>query len=638
MRRTILIAFAVALSVISWIALSDHDSGPDPLAPSADSEVRTSPPTAESMQAAREDTSKLVDASRSAPTRHEVPSVAIRTTLAGGDGMPRTPIAVVDATGATLWRGSTGDAGVVEVPLAMFDGYDLTGARAVLAFPCAQPVIEPISTDAEKPTTLVVPDLCSVSIRFTHTGGERRPWRVHLRALAPGERLGEHPVGTDAATQIRVATSRARFSWCVGKGARLMVWLEDPNTEFAAAPATRPVYFAGVGANGNAHVELFVDADGNIVNPRITGRVVDLSRAAIADRILASHWDGVVAQRSARNSRRVVCVPFTDAEGRFEWFATRKALMPVSDPGRGRLELRGREGRCSRPIPPTEEEAGFDLGVFVLGELPAICTGVVRDARGGPVEGARVLVEERRGSIDALAFWSPVTREAVRTDADGRFAVYGHATDTAKLRLRVRMTGFGETDPIPIVKNQRGVLVHLVAEAHVIACVAESELGLPFVEFVLYRLDAGGQRGRPHSRHADQDGYFVWRNLRPGTYDFEVKQYATTLFEAEDIQIVEGRNAPEVMQDVEVRSGPQWTHIRLLSPTGQPLTMLFDVTAHHVATAREIELFPDSIDASCYSFRLPEDSKKVRFQAARHEPVVVDCVGPDIEVVLPRTP
>ncbi len=144
---------------------------------------------------------------------------------------------------------------------------------------------------------------------------------------------------------------------------------------------------------------------------RVRGRVVDTGGVPVSDVAV-----GVVRVWPGGADTFALPTMFTSETGEFlvggvprEY--ARIAFFPGLPPGTTAEDLSGWPVVLSRPVEPgTSNEV--DIGDVVLG-LSAPLGGVVCDAAGGPVQGARVVV--------GLAEASGLSRQAVLTDADGRF-------------------------------------------------------------------------------------------------------------------------------------------------------------------------------------------------------------------------
>ncbi len=200
--------------------------------------------------------------------------------------------------------------------------------------------------------------------------------------------------------------------------------------------------------------------------------------------------------------------PWDDARGVLVATADVDGSFVVEGAHRGQSVGAWAPGYAASPVVPVQTEAGTREVRLVLAAPMGTVRGLVRDARGAPVEGARILLGrpdrpfDRRG-VDGARLRGPAP-QIVETDAEGRFLA--EHLEPGATRIEADAQGHGPFLGEVLVVGGGGVdVVVTLPEAAAVAGVCATRSGgpLPGVEvrvddglFLGARIAASGDDGR----------------------------------------------------------------------------------------------------------------------------------------------
>lgn len=209
-----------------------------------------------------------------------------------------------------------------------------------------------------------------------------------------------------------------------------------------------------------------------------------------------------------------------------------------------------------------------EIGDVVLRELPALASGTVRDDQGQALPGAQVVVQVLRG-----AQWTEESFVRDRTDADGKFKIYGEPR-AHRLQLRVslrrhasveRAITFGEDVEITLLRNgairAAGTLPEFVPRGAVLATLTDT---------------AGGKARDIQLRGRPNHGFEIRiDDLRPGTYDLavQVRGLPRPLAVADRVVVPPGETVrPPTIDGLDLRNRLFAYDVRAVDQAGKPMS------------------------------------------------------------------
>lgn len=205
----------------------------------------------------------------------------------------------------------------------------------------------------------------------------------------------------------------------------------------------------------------------------------------------------------------------TDSDGRFELpVRVREPAPPFT------LEVQARRGEdpLGALVDVTTLEAGrrHELGDLVVGPLPVLAQGTVRDDRGEPIAGADLSLQAFRTAAGDGGGWQDVAYVRVRSDESGAFRMFGERRDD-RLRVRARMRGHARVDS-PEFRFGATVDLTLTRLGQLVAS-GQAPEWLPRGAVQL-EVSRDGRRVRRQDLRMRRDGAFrTAMALEPGVYD-----------------------------------------------------------------------------------------------------------------------
>jgi hypothetical protein len=527
---------------------------------------------------------------------------SVRIRVVDPDGGPGTalPVAVLwhragEEQAREIWQGRTDHEGraecrhfqVLRPPPA--DGRAETAA-VMLALPLPSPVLQgfPPRPAPSTPITLQAPPRTAVEVQLTdHRGAPLlSPATVALWFERPKELLQALPMPPPASLdrgRLNKPPGEDKVTFeLVGVDAGCRIAARFPQERRGAVAPPLGTYPDG---DGPIRVQLPLGPDLALLAGRVTLDGQPFGPAEIP----AVLWraDGPVAQMSVH----------TLADGRFDlvlapppgspefWLELRADVPPpVTEPG--------------APLPaPTGARVWFralaggerrELGAIALGPLPPLCSGVVVDDEGTPVADAQVQLQKKNPEPTAPPQpsrnqnepppdpWRPLPLLETRTDAEGRFALFG---ELPRGELRVRADTdqhFADSAPLRAIGQQLRIVLQRngVLRGRVLLpdWVADGTVSLQ-LRPVDEALRARDSRTVPLGRRGG--GRFQVEPLRPGRYDalVTVRNLQAPLCTVENLFVPPGAMRDPRFQPLDLRQSLFRYRLRAVDFGGNPLAL-----------------------------------------------------------------
>jgi hypothetical protein len=278
--------------------------------------------------------------------------------------------------------------------------------------------------------------------------------------------------------------------------------------------------------------------------PVVTGRPVDGNGDPLCRRRFSAH----LAEPEQRPGEWGTIEPQgrTDEAGRFRIVVDRPMEVRTGIQFGMELDDRGASGFMFAAW--TELPRGFaqpetDVGDIRVAGIALVASGVVVDAAGKRVAGAKVRAMEANGEV-----WEPIREiAAVKTGPSGEFRLRGDGA-AAQVPVGVTLEGRYVADPAPVQRGTTGVRL-VLAEAGSIAGSVGERVRNERLEVVVAGDAArnGDAEMRFHggiSVFVDDEGRFEVRSLRPGRARVAILRGAAgdrVAAEFEDVEVVGGK-------------------------------------------------------------------------------------------------
>lgn len=527
-------------------------------------------------------------------------TVAIRVVDPDGGPGAALPVAVLwhragDDASREIWQGRTDRDGRAECRHFQVhrppSGEGRAEAAAVmLALPLPSPVLQSFAPRPapKAPITLQAPRRTAVEVQLTdHRGAPLlSPASVALWFDRPKELLQSLPIPPPAhleRSRVEKPPGEApvRFE-LVGADSTCRIAARFPNERRGAASPPVGTYPDG---DGPVPVQLPLGMDLAL----LAGRVTLDGQPFGPQQIPAVLWraDGPVAQLAVH----------TLADGRFD-------LVLAPPPGSPEfwLELRAEvpppDTEPGAPLPaPTGARVWFralangerrELGTIHLGPLPPLCSGVVVDDLGTPVADAPVQLQKKNPEPAGAAAsqrnqsepppdpWRPLPLLETRTDAEGRFALFG---ELPRGELRVRADTdqhFADSAPLRAIGQQLRIVLQrngiLRGRVLLPEWLSDGTASLQ-LRPVDAALRARETRTVPLGRRGG--GRFQVEPLRPGSYDalVTVRNLAAPLCTVENLFVPPGLVRDARFQPLDLRQSLFRYRLRAVDFGGNPLPL-----------------------------------------------------------------
>ena len=257
---------------------------------------------------------------------------------------------------------------------------------------------------------------------------------------------------------------------------------------------------------------------------------------------------------------------FTLEDGKFHG-GTRTLTLLLTRGGGGKpLEAKV---DLSREFYPGEN----DLGDVRLAGLPLLLAGKVVDPKGKPIQGARVLVQEKR-TFDPEGkhfFWDPIPKLSTRTDKEGRFAVVGESQSSELMVSAVKFP-WVQAKWVHVSPGEEG-LVLVLRKGGTVKASFLVEPGFPLrkLQMGLYQSGEKPIRRGWFSRKT-RENLVSWTGLTPGTYDLKIFPMSPKdpLVEIPGILVEAGKEARDPrLKEIDLRGKIQALDLELFGPRGE---------------------------------------------------------------------
>lgn len=437
--------------------------------------------------------------------------------------------------------------------------------------------------------------------------------------------------------QVRIEVEEGRMDFGLDTKTELTLRGVPPGVEVRAQLVTWRdgvgTLEPSVGVTGAEGLELKLQSR-RVSGGSVRGRLIDAEGAPLASRSVLAYIELHKGSSLTTMERELL----TDAEGRvgLDPDMTSEARLKVLFRTTGHDPWLASE-QVSRTVSGSNE---VELGDVTLVEQPLILKGRVVDDKGDGLANVSVRVSNPQG---VFRFVSMVGLREVRTDPDGRFAVYGQL-DGQGWVVTAGSEPFGgpSSAAVPFEVGTEGVEVVLEPSGGLEVSLAEpAVLGLelwtapldPSVAANYRPRDAGNQRMISGDGQAtlpfDGRNMLALDDMQPGRYDVRLQQFGNVLAEWKDVPVLSGeRTRDPRMADIEFLKWLQTVRLEVVDAEGQ---LLDDVA---LAVEDETELF-DVTGGSLRLAVLPFEAH-VSVPGFRRAPVRID--GPEVLVELERAP
>jgi len=323
----------------------------------------------------------------------------------------------------------------------------------------------------------------------------------------------------------------------------------------------------------------------------------------------------------------------TDEQGRFR-FTLEEGKFYGGTRTLSFLLSQGKEGKLleakvdlSRDFYPGEN----DLGDIRLGELPLLLAGKVVDPKGKPIQGALVLVREKRsfGPDEKLSFWVPLSGSPARTDKEGKFAI-AEKSESSQLKVTAMKDGFAPAEWVPATPGEEDLILALRKGGSVKASfLVEPGFPLGDLQISLSLSGSEGKKGAMASMQI-QGNQAVWTSVPPGTYDMKITlpTEGDPLVEIPGILVEAGKETRDPrLKEIDLRGKVRVLDLELFGPKGERI--------------RNAMIYLDEKGSRFTRFRpgrplllRPGKSRTLLIWTSRYKPKKVPVTGRKMKVVL----
>jgi protocatechuate 3,4-dioxygenase beta subunit len=338
---------------------------------------------------------------------------------------------------------------------------------------------------------------------------------------------------------------------------------------FVEAGKSREVSMSRLQGPEEAGVALRRTIEPGPLRPTLCGRLIDPDGVALAKaRVGLEHLDarGPKTKRHAKHRRtQRGHTLVTGEDGRFEIVADRSWAGKRLELGLGRANDGGR-AKALVFVPDELSGSTIELGDVPLVLPPILAAGIVRDASGTPIEGARVSLRDGSAQHTPGAQPGGAPRGKCQSDREGRFEVRGEVGSSV-VQLRCELNEYWSPPPIEVLSGREDLEFVLFAAASLSGSFRKdvpdldrpSPLSIALLPHPLAALVTSGpamNQSDPwmHQRvHPDET--FSFPTLPPGTADLRVMLdgQKTPVLEIPGIVLASGEPSRDPrLQDIEL--------------------------------------------------------------------------------------